>query len=356
MRLRNIALALLAACAGAPVAGVAAAQPVGSQPAPGLYLAAGAIPLGAPDRWDYVVFDADAQRVYVAHADRVTVVDATKRTVIGEVTGIPGGTHGVAVSTATGRGYTDDGKAGLVKVFDLKTLQMVKTLKASVDADAIARDPKTGHVFVVAGDSQNLTVVDPATDTVVKVIPVGDKMEYAVADGAGKLYVNGVDKREIVRVDTATNAVDAHWPIPDCENPHGLAMDMASRRLFSSCVNAKMMVVDADDGHVVAELPIGLGTDAAAFDPSHKRAFSSNGKDGTLSVIQEDGPDAYRVLGTVPTAKSGRTMTVDPATGRVFIAAAELSGELGANGRPKAVPGSLKLLMFDPAPASSGAH
>ena len=34
------------------------------------------VPLGAPDRWDYVVADPATARVYVAHGDRVTVLDA----------------------------------------------------------------------------------------------------------------------------------------------------------------------------------------------------------------------------------------------------------------------------------------
>jgi DNA-binding beta-propeller fold protein YncE len=334
------------------VATLGCASAAAAQTAP--YAPAGAVALGAPDRWDYVTISPALHRVFVAHGSGVSVVDSDTGALVGVVGGIAGGTHGVVVSPISGHGYTDDGKAGLVVVFDPAAQKILKTLKASPDADAIAQDPKTGRLFVVAGDSQNLTVVDPATDTVVQVIPTGEKMEFAVADGAGSLYVNGVDTRDILRVDTASGKVLARWPIPDCEGPHGLAIDAATRRLFSSCVNAKMMVVDADDGKVVAELPIGLGSDAAAFDPSTRRAFSSNGKDGTVTVIQQDGPDAYRVLGEVPTAKSGRTMAVDPTTGRLYVAAATLSGQLGANGRPMATPGSLHLLVFAPTPRGAG--
>ena len=111
------------------------------------------------------------------------------------------------------------------------------------------------------------------------------------------------------------------------------------------------MVVDTDNGRQVAELPIGLGTDSAAYDPLRRRVFSSNGRDGTLTVIQQDGADSYRVLDTVKTAVSGRTMDVDQATGRVFIAAAEIDPSLppGPGGRPEFKPGSLKLLILDPA-------
>jgi hypothetical protein len=70
------------------------------------------VALGAPDRWDYVIFDATSHRVYVAHGDRVTVVDGRDGSVLGQVQGFVGGTHGIAISTAAGRGNTDDGRAG----------------------------------------------------------------------------------------------------------------------------------------------------------------------------------------------------------------------------------------------------
>ncbi len=344
MKLPTSLLSLLAVAASVSTAPAQTASTRAAAP----YAPAGSVALGAPDRWDYVVFSPELQRVFVAHGSEVSVVDARTGAKIGDVEGVTGGTHGVAVSLASGHGYTDDGKNGLVVAFDLKTLKVLKTLKASPDADAIARDPKTGRIFVVAGDSQTLTVVDPATDAVVQVIPTGEKMEFAAADGAGSLYVNGVADRDILRVDTTSGRITARWPIPDCESPHGLAIDPATRRLFSSCVNAKMMVVNADSGKLVTELPIGLGSDAAAFDPSTRRAFSSNGRDGTVTVIQEDGPDSYRVLGDIATQKSGRTMAVDPVTGRLYVAAATPSETVGPNGRPQAIPGSLRLLMFDP--------
>lgn len=270
------------------------------------------VALGAPDRWDYVVYDARSHRVYIAHGDRVTVVDGRDGRIVGEVEGLPGGTHGIAISHATGLGYTDDGRAGQAAAFSLRTLKIVKRLKAEEDADAVILDPTSGHVFVVDGDPGTLTVIDPKTHRVVATVHAGSKLEYAVAGENGKLYVNGVAKKEIFRIDTATNRVDAVWPIAQCEAPHGLAIDTATHRLFSSCKNSRLVVVNADTGAVVATLPIGRGTDAAVFDPSRKLVFSSNGQDGTLSIIREVNADTFVSVGTLKTALSARTMSVDP--------------------------------------------
>lgn len=331
--------------------GAASAQAADTAPA---YHLVKAVALGAPDRWDYVVFDSSSGRVYVAHGDKVTVVDGKSGQILGQIEGMPGGTHGIGISTAAGRGYTDDGKAAQAVAFDLKSFKTGARLAAKDDADGIAFDPTSGHIFVVNGDSAALTVIDPKSDTVVATIPTGGGMEYAVAGDNGKLYVNGADKREIVRIDTATNKVDARWPVPGCESPHGLAIDKAAHRLFPTCVNAVMNVLDTDSGKVVASLPIGQGTDGAAFDPKRKLIFSSN-YDGTLSVIREQDPDHYVALGSIKTQISAKNMDIDPVTGRLYVAAADVDpaapvppSKNGRMARRKLLPGTVKLLMLDP--------
>jgi len=304
--------------------------------------------LGAPDRWDYVVFDAPTQRVYIAHSDRLEVLDAGSGARVGQVLGIAGGTHGTGISAANGQGFTDDGKAGLAVAFDLKTLQTVKQIPADEDADAIAVDTATGHIVVVEGDPGAITVIDPKTDSVVATIKAGEKMEYATSDERGFVYVAGAEKRDLLKIDARTNTVVARWLTPDCAVPHGLALDRAGRRLFMGCINAKMMVVDADNGRVVIELPIGRGSDAIAYDPVRRRVFSPNGVDGTLTIFQQTSPDTYQALETIPTLVSGRTMAVDPASGRLFIVAADTDPNPTPGGRPRPRPGTTRVLMLDP--------
>lgn len=306
------------------------------------------VPLGAPDRWDYAVFDPVDGRLYVAHGDRLTVLAGRSGAIIGAVEGISGGTHGTAIAHASGKGFTDDGRTGTAVAFDLRTLKVVGSIAAGDDADGMTFDRRSGHVFVVEGDPGTMTAIDPATDRPVATIKVGEKMEYAVA-GDGVVYAAGEEKSDLVRIDTRTNRVTAHWPTPDCKSPHGLAYDPAAKRLYMGCANAVMMVVDAVNGRVVAALPIGRGNDAMAYDPSHHRVFSSNGLDGTLSVYQQVSADSYRPLDPIPTKVSGRTMAVDPVSGRLFVVAADTDPPAAPGARPKARPGTLAVLIFDPA-------
>jgi DNA-binding beta-propeller fold protein YncE len=309
------------------------------------------IPIGTPDRWDYVVFDPVQDRVYVAHGQNVTVVDGVSGALLGTIE-VGGMTHGIAVVHALGKGYTDDGKAGEAVVFDLQSLKVLRRLKAEPDADGIVYDAKSGHILVIDGDSAKVTVVDPKSDNVAATIEAGGGLEFGVSDEAGKFYVDGEKNNEVVRIDLASNKVDAHWPLAGCLTPHGLAIDRRNMRLFASCANKTMVVMHATDGAVLATLPIGAGTDFAEFDPSRNLAFSSN-RDGTLSIVAEKSPSQFETLPPVETLYGARTMAVDPKTGRIFLVTADFTVNdtvpVSDRGHYAIKPGSAKLLFLDPA-------
>lgn len=315
--------------------------PVAAAAAPG-YHAAGAVALGAPDRWDYVVADPATGRVYVAHGDNVTVVDGRAGKVVGAVAGMPGGTHGTGI--VRGLGITDDGEAAQAVVFDPATLKVLRRVTAGADADGIAVDPASGLALVVDGDPGTVSVVDPRAGRLVATVAAGEELEYAVVS-EGRAYVAGKGKGDVVVVDPANAAVVSHWSLPDCVKPHGIAADGKGHRIFVGCLNAKMVVIDSRAGRVVATLPIGGGSDAVAWDPVRRRVFSSNGGDGTITVVQQETPDRYRELDPIRTKAGGRTMAVDSLTGRLFVAA---GAPATATPPRRIVPGSLSLMMFDP--------
>jgi DNA-binding beta-propeller fold protein YncE len=103
----------------------------------------------------------------------------------------------------------------------------------------------------------------------------------------------------------------------------------------------------------VARVAIGDGPDAVVYDRDLGFVFSSNGIDGTLTVIHQDTPDQYRVVATVQTERSARTMALDPATHTIYLAAARL-GDTPAptadqpHPRPSIVPDSFVILVAEP--------
>jgi len=315
------------------------------------------VALPGPDRWDFVKYSPTERRVYIAHGDRVSVVDEQTAKVIGQIGNLPGITHGIAISPGTHQGFATEGRPGLAVAFDPKNLAQTKTIATAPDADGILYEPTTGHVYVVNGDSGSLSVIDPSSDRKIATIDVGSKLEPAVADGRGNIYVNGEEKNDIVAIDAKTNKITARWSMPTCHTPHGIAIDRESRRLFSTCANKVMVVVNLDTGATVATLPIGAHSDGAAFDPVRKLAFSSNGE-GTLSVIEELSANRFVSAETVQTKPGARTMSIDPKTGRIFLVTAESAASsttvaAASHHRPNYVPNSVELLYVDPQPVSA---
>ncbi len=277
----------------------------------------GDISLGAPNFNDYLTFDAANRRLYVSHVDRVTVVDVASRKVVGSVAPFHD-SHGIAIVAKLGKGYADSGDDGVVKVFDLASLKIIKQIKVSVDADGVVFDEFTNTVLVVAGDSKNLTVINPADDTVTRTVSLPGKPEFLAVDGAGNAYVNIADTASVAKVNIAAGTVEATWPLQNCKAPHGLAYDKTSNRLFSGCANSRLVVVDPTDGRNVANLPIGSLSDGVSIDAQRRLVFSSNGP-GTLTAISIAPNDQFAVVRTIPTFFGGRNMALDPDSGELFV-------------------------------------
>lgn len=284
------------------------------------------IAIGGDGGWDYLTFDGRAQRLYVSRSTRVTVVDVSKDgkdAIVGEIPNTPG-VHGIALALRLKRGFTSNGGDNTVTVFDTDTLKEVSRVKVGTRPDAILFDRASNRVFTFNGGSNDATVIDAASAQVVGTIALGGRPEYPTADGKGGIFVNIEDQNEIVALDAQAMTVKSHWPLAPGEGPTGLTMDQKNRRLFSVCANEKMIVMDADTGKVLATPGIGKGADSAVFDGRASLAFSSNGEDGTLTVVQADA-DKYTVVATVPTQISARTMALNPRTHTIYLAAARFA-------------------------------
>ena len=325
---------------------VAAASPA---PGPSGYHLLKKIPLGGEGFWDYLIFDSPTRRLFISRGTKVVVLDVDSGKVVGEIPNTDG-VHGIALASDLGRGFTSNGRAGTVTIFDLKTLQVIGSVQAGTNPDAIIYDPGSKRVFAMNGRSKDVTAIDAATGKAVGTIPVDGKPEFAAADGAGHVYVNIEDKSEEQQIDSQNLKVTATWPLAPCQEPSGLAMDTANRRLFAGC-DKLMAVIDANTGKVIATPPIGEGVDAAAFDPGTGYAFASNGGSGTLTVVHEDSPDKYSVVEDVPTQAHARTMALDPKTHQVFLVTADFGPAPAATAdnahpRPTMVKDSFVVLVF----------
>jgi outer membrane protein assembly factor BamB len=300
-------------------------------------LAAGSLPLmaqakwevtrtmhvGGEGAWDYVTVDSPRHQLFVTRATHTQVIDSTNGKLLGDISGQIR-SHGVALVPGYNRGFiTDGGGKGAIVIFDLKSYQTLGKVDALPDTDGIIYDQSTNLVLAVSGDEGKLITLKPDINPnggKIDTVELGGKPEFLAADGAGKAYIALVDKDVVVAVDLKAAKVIARWSVAPGGKPVGMALDQKNHRLYIGCRDPqKLIVMNTEDGKVVADLPIGMGVDAAKVDGG--TAFASC-SDGTLTVVsQKDGK--YEVEQVVKTQQGSRTMGVDPTNHSVFLPAAE---------------------------------
>ena len=302
--------------------------------------------IGGDGGWDYVTLDAETHRLYVPRRTHTMVINAESGKTVADIPGQKHN-HGVALVPAAGRGFISDG-AGAIVIFDLKTNAVLGTVAAQPDADGIIFDKASGLVLVVSGDGGVLMTLkpdaNPKTATIDPPIDLGGKPEFLASDGAGKVYINLVDKSEVAVVDIKARKVLAHWPVAPGGAPVGMSIDAKKRRLFIGCRNPqKLIVMSADDGKLLADLPIGAGVDATRFDGN--QAFASC-RDGKLEIAGESAPGKFEILQTVTTPLGARTMDIDPEMHKVYLPTAEFEDSNPQSpGRPRTKPGSFMIVV-----------
>ena len=325
--------------------GPGSVQPARGQDSP--YKFSKEIVIGGEGGWDYLSVDPAAHRLYVTHGTKIVVIDTQTNKITGEVADTPG-VHGFALASDLGRGFSSNGRENKVSIVDLKTLKTLQKVDTAENPDAILYEPSRKEVYAFNGRGKSATVIDAQGGKVVATVPLEGKPETAQADSkAGKVYVNIEDTNAIKVIDIATHKVTDTWPIAPGESASGMAIDLAQHRLFLGCDNKLMLMVDSMNGKVVYSVPIGDGVDSNWFDPATKLAFSSNGGPGTVTIAHQESPTVLKVIQTLKTARGGRTMALDPTTHMIYVAATDYEPQpAGSKDRPKAIPGTFKVLVY----------
>jgi len=303
--------------------------------------------LGGEGGWDYLNLDPDSGHLFITRGSHVMVVDPATGKQLADIAGLQG-IHGTAF--VGGRAYVSEGGANRIAVIDGKSLAKTGEIPVGMRPDGILYDAASKRLFTFNSNSKDATAVDPASGKVAGTVALGGKPEAAASDGAGTIFVNIEDKSELVAFDARTLAVKQHYPLAPCEEPSGMAADLAHGRIFSGCDNKMIAVTDMKTGKVVAQIPIGEGVDANRFDPATGLVFSSNGESGTLTIAHEDGPNKFTVLQDLKTAEGARTMELDEKSHRVYVVTADRKPGTPTPDRPKPrpvpVPGTFRLVVI----------
>jgi DNA-binding beta-propeller fold protein YncE len=334
-------LALTASLLGLLGAPLAMAAPA---PAPAAFRQQPPIP--APDDlWDFASWDAQHQRLLVAHGKDVLVIDPASGTshAIGQIA------YAHAVLPLPGKDVIL-----VTSKFDDSVRLLDGTSGAQLAHIPVARDPDAtvlsadGHkAYVMAAKAGQVSVVDLDRQAETGRITLKPGLEVAVLVTPTLLAANNEEENDIELADLATGKAAGTLPLPGCTGPTGLALADGTGLALSACANGKAALVDLVHRKLLRLLPIGMGPDTVIWDGAHRRFLVPCGESGRLSIIALDQAGAH-VLPGLATGPNARTAALDPASGRVYLPSARLNPTV--KGQPKSVaPGSFRILVLIPA-------
>ena len=208
---------------------------------------------------------------------------------------------------------------------------VVTTLTLEPDGSrpvALAVNPSTERIYVANAGSDNVSVIDSASSTVITTIAVGHSPRgIAVDPGVNRVYVANSGSNEVSVIDGESNEVVATVAVG--EEPWGLAADPNTGRVFvSNRGSSTVSVIDGRHNLVVAIVPVGDLPTGVAVNPDKGRVYVASSGSGALGVI--DGVSNI-LFATLPLADDSSAeawdVAVDSGSNRVYVAtsAAEAS-------------------------------
>jgi DNA-binding beta-propeller fold protein YncE len=323
--------------------------------------------VGGPDgMWDYAAVSMDEQRLYLAQGEHLSMLDLSGGdawTQFGDGSAM---WHGVVPLERSGLILATNGQNHTLTLFDAVTREVVSQILTSTgpssrlsgrmaqfaalaDPDAVLLEPHSGLAAVANGGSGEIVLIDLHTRSIVGRVQVGGKLEFAVADGKGKLYVNVQTNHQIAVIDVASLAVVRRIALSGCLEPKGLAYDADTDLLISGCDNGVAKFVLAGSAKVVATRKVGRGADAVVIDARRHRAYVPSGEDATLSIFDISDVRHIALLQTLATEKGVRLGALDERTGFLYLPSAKLGAPVPPHPWPSAVPGSFHILVVSSA-------
>ncbi len=286
------------------------------------------VPLpGSASRFDYQSLESASGRLFISHmgAGQLVVYDVRAERVVGNLNGFPTVT-GVLAVPAEHRAYASATGDHAVVVVDDSTFRIVARVPGPRFPDGIAYAPEERRVFVSDESGRRDFVLDAATNTVVARIELDGEAGNTQYDPGSHCVIVAVQTvNQLAVIDPATATIVRRITLDQAVRyPHGVYIDSAHRLAFiAGQESGTLGVLDLQKLQLRQVLPIGSDPDVLAFDPSLRWLYVA-AESGVVAVFAErDGSLVQLGWYRAPRAHS---VAVDPATHRVYLPLADLSG------------------------------
>ena len=230
--------------------------------------------------------------------------------------------QGVLVIPGSARVVITDGQSDHATIVDAVKLTPVGEPKLPEDSDNVRLETGNGSVWIGAGSGRAsaLLAIEPASGRIVQQIGLrGHPESFQIEQRGERIFVNVPSAHVIQVLDRRRGGVVADWSVPAAAN-FPMALDERSRRLFvGTRAPARLIVYDTASGKPVTDLPAVGDADDIFYDADARRLYVSGGE-GSVQVFQQDSPDRYRLVETIPTRKGARTCLFVPQWRQLFVA------------------------------------
>src|SRR5215470_10342561 len=291
----------------------------------------GKIPLRALRDGDFDHFGKDLRgnRLFLtAEANgMVEVFDAKSNRLIHTIKGLKS-PHALLYRDDVDKLFVVDGDASEIKVYKGATYDLLGHIAVSIDADSMTYDPQTQYMYVVNGGREAKTpyslisVIDTNKSTKIRDIKIDTNwVEALLLESSGpRMFCVLTSQNAIGVMDRSKGSLSATWPMPaDAKHPVSLGFDGAGHRLFVATREpGKLVVLNSDDGKVVAELPAVGMVDDLSYDSKRKRLYLPG--NGFVDVFSQTDPDHYTLLSRIPGSLRAKTGLLVPEWNRYFLA------------------------------------
>ena len=287
---------------------------------------------------DHLAIDTAGLRLFLAAEDNGTlrVIDLKTGKLERTVKGFSA-PHSILYLPGAKELYVTDGSKS-VQVLDSETFTVKRTVPTTPGADSIGVDSSQGHLFTVTGGkdvsmaTSAISEIDTKSAKLLREIPIDAAHVEAMAleNSGSRLFVNVTDKNYLAVIDRRSGKITDRWPIHEAKENAPLAFDEAHQRLFVVCRNpSKLVVLDSATGKSIASFVTGARADEVVYDSFHHRIYVAAGE-GKIYTYQQVDADHYTPLPAIESTPGAKTALLAPDAARLYVSVSPGEGKTGA--------------------------
>ena len=214
----------------------------------------------------------------------------------------------MAVNPITNKIYVANELSNNVTVIDGATNATIAVPTGTIP-DAVVVNPMTNKIYVANYSSDNVTVIDGATNTTTTVPTGNTPGEMAVNPVTNKIYVRTAFGVTII--DGATNNTIT---VPTGQSPEAVAVNPVTNKIYVANLNSNNVTVIDGATNTTTTVVAGTNPSAVGINPMTNTIYVTNETSDNVTVI--DG--AANTTTTVPVGSLPRSVVVDPVTNRIY--------------------------------------